>query len=94
MLGFRELLQTLQEHTGRVNSAAFSADGKRIVSGSDDRTVKLFASDSRGSPSFLMAWSSGSMPLNLIDARCSGVEGMSALDRLLFSQKGALGIDA
>ena len=89
-----EVLQTLQGHTGMVISAAFSADGKRIVSGSSDRRVKLFAPDLRGSPSFLMAWSSGSMPLNLTGARCSGVEGMSALDRLLFSQKGALGIDA
>ena len=30
------------------------------------------------------------MPLNLTGARCSGVEGMAALDQLLFSQKGAL----
>ncbi|KAH7207377.1 WD40-repeat-containing domain protein, partial [Fusarium oxysporum] len=35
-------LQTLQGHNGWVNSVAFSADGQRLVSGSDDRTVKIW----------------------------------------------------
>ncbi|HXG09600.1 MAG TPA: hypothetical protein VNK04_07405, partial [Gemmataceae bacterium] len=34
--------QTLQGHTDRVTSVAFSADGRRIVSGSDDQTVKVW----------------------------------------------------
>jgi WD40 repeat protein/tRNA A-37 threonylcarbamoyl transferase component Bud32 len=33
---------TLKGHTGRVNSVAFSADGTRIVSGSYDRTHRLW----------------------------------------------------
>ncbi len=34
--------QTFLGHTDNVNSVAFSADGKRIVSGSDDNTVKVW----------------------------------------------------
>ena len=37
----QELL-TLKGHTDRVTSVAFSPDGKRIVSGSDDKTVKVW----------------------------------------------------
>jgi WD40 repeat protein len=33
----------LQGHTGRVNSATFSPDGKLIVSGSDDKTAILWS---------------------------------------------------
>ncbi|RYP77557.1 hypothetical protein DL770_007058 [Monosporascus sp. CRB-9-2] len=35
-------LQTLEGHGGRVTSVAFSPDGGRIVSGSDDYTVKIW----------------------------------------------------
>jgi len=34
------MLQTLEGHTDSVISVAFSPDGKQIVSGSDDRTVR------------------------------------------------------
>ena len=34
------MLQTLEGHTDWVSSVAFSPDGKQIVSGSDDRTVR------------------------------------------------------
>jgi len=34
------MLQTLEGHTDWVNSVAFSPDGKQIVSGSNDRTVR------------------------------------------------------
>ena len=33
---------TLRGHTGAVTSVAFSADGKRIASGSYDRTVRVW----------------------------------------------------
>jgi WD40 repeat protein len=33
---------TFQGHTGSVTSVSFSPDGKRIVSGSRDNTVKLW----------------------------------------------------
>ena len=33
-----------QGHTGGVSSVAFSPDGKSIVSGSDDNTVKIWSS--------------------------------------------------
>ncbi|KAG4427767.1 hypothetical protein IFR05_016752, partial [Cadophora sp. M221] len=34
------MLQALEGHTGDVNSVAFSSDGKQIVSGSEDTTVR------------------------------------------------------
>jgi WD40 repeat protein len=35
-------LLTLKGHTRRVNSAAFSPDGKRLVSAADDKIVKVW----------------------------------------------------
>jgi WD40 repeat protein len=34
--------ETFKQHTGAVNTAAFSADGSHIVSGSDDKTLKIW----------------------------------------------------
>ena len=38
----RAIVMTLIGHTGGVNSAAYSPDGKRIVSASDDKTLKIW----------------------------------------------------
>jgi len=35
-------VRTLAGHSDRVNSVAISADGKRVVSGSSDKTVKIW----------------------------------------------------
>ena len=37
-----ELLSTLEGHLGSVRSVAFSPDGARLASGSDDHTIKLW----------------------------------------------------
>ncbi len=37
-----QVLHTLKGHDGRVNSVAFSPDGKTLASGSDDYTIKLW----------------------------------------------------
>jgi WD40 repeat protein len=36
------LLRTLTDHTGTVTSVAISSDGKTLVSGSEDRTIKVW----------------------------------------------------
>jgi len=36
------LIGVLEGHTDRVNSVAFSKDGKHIVSGSDDQTIRVW----------------------------------------------------
>ncbi len=41
-LGFGAQIQTLVGHTDWVNSVAFSADGRRLVSGSLDSSVRLW----------------------------------------------------
>jgi WD40 repeat protein len=37
-----QLVSTLKGHTGSIDSLAFSPDGQKLVSGSDDRTVNLW----------------------------------------------------
>jgi WD40 repeat protein len=39
-------LQTLEGHSNMINSVAFSHDGKQVVSGSDDKTVKIWDTSS------------------------------------------------
>jgi WD40 repeat protein len=39
------VLMTLQGHSGAVNACEYSPDGKRIVSGSNDNTIKIWDAD-------------------------------------------------
>ena len=40
-------LQTLMEHFDYVNSVSYSPDGKKIISGSDDNTIKIWDANTR-----------------------------------------------
>lgn len=42
-----QLLHTFQGHKGRINAVAFSTDGQRMASGSDDGTVKIWDLETR-----------------------------------------------
>ena len=47
-------MYTLHGHTGGVNSVAWSPDGKRIVSGSADATVKIWDPTTRAEVSYFV----------------------------------------
>ena len=42
-----QLLHTFTGHSGRINALAFSSDSKRIASGSDDGTIKIWDLDTK-----------------------------------------------
>ncbi|KAI9782132.1 MAG: hypothetical protein M1839_005479 [Geoglossum umbratile] len=39
---FQEMLHTLEDHSGWVGTVVFSPDGNKLVSGSDDRTIRVW----------------------------------------------------
>jgi WD40 repeat protein len=39
---YGKCIQTLQRHSDRVNSVAFSLDGSQVVSGSRDKSVRIW----------------------------------------------------
>jgi WD40 repeat protein len=39
-----QVIEKMDAHSGDINSVAFSPDGTKIVSGSDDETIKVWGS--------------------------------------------------
>jgi len=63
-------VHTLKGHSASVNSVAFSSDGKRIVSGSDDKLILIWNTDTGAHVSDFTEMCSGSEAgsyLRLID---------------------------
>ena len=50
-----QVLKVLEGHTGEVNSVAISVDGSKIVSGSDDKTVRIWSAETGEVPARLPA---------------------------------------
>lgn len=59
-----KLLRRLAGHTGWVTAAVFSADGERILSGSDDRTARLWSTET-------------GLPLKVFTGHEGGVRGVA-----------------
>ncbi len=50
-----QVLKLLQEHTGSVWTVAISSDGGKIVSGSGDKTVRIWSTETGQVPACLSA---------------------------------------
>lgn len=75
---FVRLQHTLTGHSGKVLSARFLLDNARIVSGSYDRTLKLW--DLRSKVCTYGCWAgSGSRPRSELTARCLTCAGMKTV---------------
>ena len=44
LVGLELVSEKMDAHSGDINSVAFSPDGTKIVSGSDDETIKVWDS--------------------------------------------------
>jgi WD40 repeat protein len=56
---FVQVLKVLEGHTGRVDAVAISTDGSKIVSGSEDNTVRVWSMETGQVP-----------PASLLDVNC------------------------
>ncbi len=52
-------LRRLRGHRDQVHAVAVTADGRRIASGSADRTVRIWSLDQKGSPSIILTGHTG-----------------------------------
>ena len=60
-----QLLKTLTGHSNNVFAVSFSPDGRQIVSGSEDRTLKVWDAQTGQMLQTIVDHKNGSLPLDL-----------------------------
>ena len=64
--------QELKGHGGRVSSVSFSRDGKRVVSGSHDNTIRIWGAETRQQQQQLNAQLAWTLDMSVIPYAYAG----------------------